>query len=321
MDFWDLTRLMYRRWYFSVPMLLLAIFATFLAGASVKPDYQATSHFQILPAAASGDTPGAVRNPWNDMPMSAIGDATIVAISDQKGLKDLLARGFTDKVTIALDNRSPIITVVALSRSRQQAAGTAREVGRLIDQKLASLQRTQGVPPNRSMTLQSLDVGDNIDVVTSRVKRTLAALIAASLLVTAGVTIGLDAVVSSWSRRRRAKRPSGPNVSDAPGLPGYEETREVAMALGSASPRALSGISARHSVDTGAAEDRGPVAPYHDSAEPSGTVPEPRHANGESAMHGTMYRHHDFADDDATIVLRTAVKGQSPVQDSGSTPQ
>lgn len=320
MDFWDLTRLMYRRWYFSVPMLLLAIFATFLAGASVKPDYQATSHFQILPAAASGDTPGAVRNPWNDMPMSAIGDATIVAISDQKVLKDLLARGFTDKVTITLDNRSPIITVVALSRSRQQAAGTAREVGWLIDQKLASLQRMQGVPPNRSMTLQSLDVGDNIDVVTSRVKRTLAALIAASLLVTAGVTIGLDAIVS-YRSRRRARRPSGPNVSDASGLPGYEETREVAMALGSASPRALSGISARHSVDTGAAEDREPVAPYHDSAEPSRTVPEPRHANGESAMHGTMYRHHDFADNDATIVLRTAVKRQSPDQDSGSTLQ
>lgn len=320
MDFWDLTRLMYRRWYFSVPMLLLAIFATFLAGASVKPDYQATSHFQILPAVASGDVPGAVRNPWNDMPMSAIGDATIVAVSDQKVLKDLVARGFSDKVTITLDNRSPIITVVALSRSRQQAAGTAREVGRLIDQKLASLQRAQGVPPNRSMTLQALDLGNNIDVVTSRVKRTLAALIAASLLVTAGVTIGLDALVSYWSRRR-ARRRSGQNVGDGPGVPGYEETREVAVALGSSPPRMLSGISARHSAETGAAEDREPIASYHDSAESSGTVPEPRQANGESAMHGTMYRHNDFADNDATIVLRTAVKRQSPDQDRGSTPQ
>jgi hypothetical protein len=319
-DFWDLTRLIYRRWYFSVPMLLLAIVATFLAGASVKPDYQATSHLQILPAAASGDTPGAVRNPWNDMPMSAIGDATIVAVSDQKVLKDLAARGFSDKVTITLDNRSPIITVVALSRDRQQAAGTVREVGRLIDQKLASLQRLQGVPPNRSMTLQALDAGDNIDVVTSRVKRTLAALIAASLMLTAGVTIGLDALVSYWSRRR-AKRQSRQNLSDAPGFPGHDETQEIAMALGSTSPRMLSLKSAQHSAETGTGEDWEPNAPYHDSAERSGMIPEPRHANGESTMHGTMYRHDDSTDNEATIVLRTAVKRQSPDQDRGSTSQ
>jgi capsular polysaccharide biosynthesis protein len=319
-DFWDLTRLMYRRWYFSVPMLLLAVFAMFLAGGSVKPDYQATSHLQILPAAATGDAPGAVRNPWNDMPMSAIGDATIVAVSDQKVLHDLVARGYSDKVTITLDNRSPIVTVLALSRSRQQASGTVREVGRLIEQKLASLQRSQGVPPNRSMTIQSLDAGDNIDVVTSRVKRTLAALIAASLLVTAGVTIGLDALVSYWSRRR-SKRRSTQNMSDASGLPGYEETQEIAMALRSTSPRMLSVKSARHSAETDAAEDQGPVAAYHDSAERSGMIPEPRQANGETAMRGTTYRHDDIPDNEATIVLRTAVKRQSPDQDRGSTPQ
>ena len=37
-DLWDLTRLLIRRWYVAVPMLLVSVAVVLVAGQSVKPD-------------------------------------------------------------------------------------------------------------------------------------------------------------------------------------------------------------------------------------------------------------------------------------------
>ena len=50
MDLWDLTRLLLRRWYFAVPMLLASVAVVVLAAKTVSPDYKSTGYVQLIPA-------------------------------------------------------------------------------------------------------------------------------------------------------------------------------------------------------------------------------------------------------------------------------
>jgi hypothetical protein len=208
-DFWDLTKLLLRRWYFSVPMLLLSTVGTVLGVISVEPDYQATAHVQILPPATAQNAPHAARNPWTDLDISAIGSAAIIAVSDERMIDRLAEGGFSDEVEFDLQGRAPIIIVRAVGISRAQASATARELVRLIHETIAELQRPYNLPNDRLITTRTLDTGDNIEVLTSRLKRVVAALAAAGLLLTVGVTVGLDAMVA-WRNRRRAAHRAAP---------------------------------------------------------------------------------------------------------------
>ena len=52
MDFWDITKLLVRRWMVAVPLLLLSAGITGVTVSQVKPDYVATAYVQLVPPAA-----------------------------------------------------------------------------------------------------------------------------------------------------------------------------------------------------------------------------------------------------------------------------
>ena len=47
LDFWDLTKVVFRRWKISLPLLLLSIVATGAIAATAKPDYIEDSYIQL----------------------------------------------------------------------------------------------------------------------------------------------------------------------------------------------------------------------------------------------------------------------------------
>src|SRR5262245_38942452 len=68
-DLWDLTRLLLRRWYFAVPMLVISVAVVVMAAKTVSPDYKSTGYMQLIPAPSTGKTedPKAKprpANPW-----------------------------------------------------------------------------------------------------------------------------------------------------------------------------------------------------------------------------------------------------------------
>jgi hypothetical protein len=245
-DLWDLTRLLFRRWYFAVPMLVVSMAATILAGMSVKPDYKAVGHLQLIPPALSPDTTvkaGRVRNPWADLGVEAIGQAAIIKVQDQAVIDTMVKGGYSASFTLTMDSRSPIVTIETVGSTPAQASSTVAEIIRLLSADVAEEQSQYKVAQADSITSLSLDSGSNVTKVTSKLKRALVVVGGASLLVTAGTTIGLDA----WLRRRTRRR-SGPAATPSRG-PLEAAKSVVAGIVGPIEVRRINGTAERTPID------------------------------------------------------------------------
>src|SRR5688572_12993419 len=68
-DLWDLTRLLARRWYFALPMLLVSLASVVVISQTVPPGYSATGHRLMIPPSnrTAADVVGRVQNPWEEL--------------------------------------------------------------------------------------------------------------------------------------------------------------------------------------------------------------------------------------------------------------
>lgn len=90
MDFADVAKLLWRRWYLTAPLLLLTVVAMVWMALVVKPDYKASGNVTLIPPteatqAAIGTTQEV--NPWEP---SALAEATLIRLQS-KALADSLA--------------------------------------------------------------------------------------------------------------------------------------------------------------------------------------------------------------------------------------
>lgn len=208
-DLWDLTRLLYRRWYVALPMLLVSVAVVLVASRSVQPDYSASGHMVLIPPRGPAETapgvePAKIRNPWNELGFQALGQAAIIKVEDKKVLDGLKAGGFTPNITVTIDYRTPVFVIEAVGTSPEQATGTVRQVMMLLDKEVLTAQSEYAVTQQDLITTLALDHGDQVTAVTSKVKRVLIVAFGIGLLVTAAATIGADALL-----RRRARRLEG----------------------------------------------------------------------------------------------------------------
>ncbi|MFY1636618.1 hypothetical protein ACN27F_25635 [Solwaraspora sp. WMMB335] len=219
MDFWDLTKLLFRRWYIATPLLLLAVASTGLAAATIEPDYVATSYVQLIPptgsAAEDPDADPAPRNPWFDLGLGSLSRAAIITVQDQTVLDQLDEDGYSTNFTIGFDTQLPVITFEVIGDTEQQATETSEELVRRFSESVAALQSEYGVSGDQSITTRRLDLGDNLKESTSKIKRALVAIAATGALLSAGVTVAIDA----WLRRRARRRAVAAGQGSAAGPP------------------------------------------------------------------------------------------------------
>jgi hypothetical protein len=237
MDLWDLTRLLFRRWYFSLPMLALSIMTVVLAGNFVHPDYKATGHLLLIPAPGppvAKDEKPRPPNPWLNLGLDSLGNAAILKVTDQVTLANLVKDGLTDSVTVLMDQHSPILIVEAVGPSPAVATSTVQRVISLLVSDIQAEQRRYGAAPQDTITTLTLTDGSDVEIVTSKVKRVLIVAAGLALLLSTAVTIALDA----WLRRRARKR-----------LALAEEAELAAEESGAGPPSGPSGPrSGRHTI-------------------------------------------------------------------------
>lgn len=206
MDFWDLTKLLVRRWQVALPLLLLSAVATVLTVDRVRPDYVATAYVQLVPPVLKNEAPDAPkpdqRNPWLGLGLQTLGNAAIVTVLDQTVVDNLKATGYSDTFTVTMGTTTPLVTIEVVGKSERQARDTAEQLVQRFTQSVASLQTAYGVTSADSITARRLDLGTNIKVSDSKVKRALVAVAGAGLLFTAASTVGVDV----WLRRRGRRR-------------------------------------------------------------------------------------------------------------------
>lgn len=212
MDFWELTRLLGRRWMILVPMLALAAVLVVLTVGQAKPDYIATAYVQLVPPVFAATQPGQVipdhHNPWIGLGLTNLGNAAIVTLTDGSIVDQLAASGYSDSFTITMGETSPMVTFEIVGKSPEQARQTAAQLVERFTQRMVALQTAYGVPPADSITARRLDLGTNVANSTSKVTRALVAGAGAGILTVAAVTVALD----TWLRRRRHRSQTGHEV-------------------------------------------------------------------------------------------------------------
>ena len=220
MDFWDLTKLLARRWMIVLPMLGFSILLAVMTVGQVKPDYVATAFVQLVPPVLDATKPNQAtpdqRNPWLGLGLQTIGNAAVVTVQDKSVVDQLKAAGLSDTFTLTMAQSSPLVTFEIVGKTALQARETAEQLVARFTQSVSTLQSAYGVSPADSITARRLDLGTNVVQSSSKVKRALVAVLGAGLLLTAGVTVGVDA----WLRRRKRRR------EEAPGAAGTQESAQ-----------------------------------------------------------------------------------------------
>lgn len=244
MDFWDLTALVFRRWRIALPLLLLSIGATVFIALTAKPDYTMTSYVQLIPAkVAPTDDPASasLRNPWNQLGLNTLGQASIYATQDQQFLDMLKAGKHTENFTLTMTYPNPIVTVEVVGKDRADARETTQLVIDRLQRSALTLQKGSAVADADIIATQRLDQGQNLLPSRSKVKRAILAVAAAGLVLTAGGTVGFDA----WARRRarlRARQEPAevatPVVASVSGAPPVHNDPPVIRQIRSAPPAA-----------------------------------------------------------------------------------
>jgi len=237
LDFWDLTVLIFRRWKIALPLLLLTIGATAYVALTAKPDYKMTSYVQFVPAKVTGTdnaANAAARNPWNQLGTNTLGQAVIYATQDQGFLDSLKASHHTDNFTLTLTYPNPIITVEVVGTTADDARTTTDLIINRMKSSAEALQRSSGATDADLITTQRLDRGANVAPSNSKMKRAVIAVGAAGLVLTAGGTVGFDAIIRRRVRKRQelqsgAPAAAGDDPKPKPGLNGVNGADKGSM--------------------------------------------------------------------------------------------
>jgi hypothetical protein len=204
---WDLTKLLFRRWYLVIPMLMATVGATVAVPVVVKPEYVATAYVQLIPAATvqEGRIAPGPPNPWEALGLGSLSQAAMYRTTDQTFLDRLLRDGYSINFSIVIDYPSPVSTIEVIGSTEEQAVTTMTVVVKQYTDSVKQLQMDHAVRSGDMITTTRLDQGDNIKMRAAKVKRALIAVAGAGLLLSVAFTIGMDALI----RRRRRRVNSG----------------------------------------------------------------------------------------------------------------
>lgn len=206
MDIWDVSRVLIRRWYLSLPLLLLTAAATVLTASYVRPDYVGTTHVSLLPPVAQrspvdGQTMRV--NPWDTERLTT---AVIVRLNTKSLADQVQAEGLTGVWEAGLDQNynNSIIRIEVTSPTPAQARLTMARLLREVDDEVMRQQiRYPGLTPEDKITTTRLDLGMDVVADTGNVKRAVVVVCLVGLLLTTAVTLSVDALLRRRARRRQ----------------------------------------------------------------------------------------------------------------------
>jgi hypothetical protein len=209
MDFWDVARLMWRRWYVTLPALLLTGAATVWTGLNTEPDYQVTGHVAVVgPSIQRSETDSAVThvNPWSN---EALADAATIRLQG-KALADALeAEGYSGEWSAIVTGRLPVIRLEVVAERPEYAQATLQRLREVIDEEVRNRQAEYNVAPEEQITTVPYDGGETVEAVTGKVRRALIVVLGAGLILTTGLVVAYDAI----ARKRLARAAERAGVS------------------------------------------------------------------------------------------------------------
>ncbi|WP_430791665.1 hypothetical protein [Actinoplanes sp. G11-F43] len=207
MDLWDLTRLLLRRWYFAVPLLMASVAAVVLAAQNVSPDYKSMGYMQLIPAPSSGKpvNPNAKPrpvNPWLGLGFAALGNAASLTVTNPTTLEQLAKEGYSDSITVILNDRTPLFEIEVVGDTREQAAATTQKIIKMLQDDIQAKQTQYKAMEEDTITTLVINDGGAPEQDSGTRKRVLIVAAGVGVLLTTACTIALD----YWLRRRAERK-------------------------------------------------------------------------------------------------------------------
>jgi hypothetical protein len=200
---------------------LLTFAGTYYTATAIEADYVLTSYVQLIPSQTSLTEEEARKypvNPWNQLGLEAMSQSSNYATVDHTFLKRLEKDGFSTNLKITSGDPVAGATIEVVGKTKEQAVGTTNAVIKRYQETTRLLQAQYKVRPQDMITVKRLDLGENLERPGGKVKRAIIAVFGTGILITAAVTIGIDALL-----RRRKRRPSEPGVDTATTVPVAEK--------------------------------------------------------------------------------------------------
>jgi hypothetical protein len=212
MNLADTFRVLLRRWYLTLPAIILALAAALFAFVNIKPTYDRTASLLLLPGASSIP---AKSNPYLYLTgLSPVADVLTRAAASQEFLDQATGEVKTNDITISRDatTSSPVVTIQASSESDATAAAMLKATVAHVTETLDSIQQHEGIVARDRVTLQTL----SMDTVGTPVQKTRFLTTGVIAVVGLLLAVVIPAAVEGASRRpgHRA-RTEGNNAKDA----------------------------------------------------------------------------------------------------------
>lgn len=158
MDFLTLIRVTVRRWYVSVPVLLLASVGAFAAYRSAPPMHVVDASVILVPPAGNVDGEEVV-NPYLAFTgaLNTTADAVTQVLSSAATRRDIVQRGLApDFVVTGPDDRLPVIRFTVRDPNPERATRSVQDLLSTVDEELLRLQAAVGAPPHQLVQAETL---------------------------------------------------------------------------------------------------------------------------------------------------------------------
>lgn len=205
MDLWDVTKLLARRWFVTVPLLFVTFSAALWIGLTTDPDYKATSHVTLLPPTVRRDPQAGTAqnvNPWTVETLTA---AVLTRLNSKAQHDALEAEGLSPIWETDTDLRfHELISIEVTAHSEDQARATTRRLQEIATEEVARQQERYNLKQGEDITTIPFDTGENVEPSRSKIVRALVVVVGVGGILTVATVIALDALLRLRSRRRTA---------------------------------------------------------------------------------------------------------------------
>jgi hypothetical protein len=220
-DLRDVMSTVLRRWYLTIPLVILALTASVGAWLRVGTVYEVTGSMVLIPPPAVVEAQQASQSGYAPRnPLFYLGglnyarDIIVTSVSSESFADEMILKHGAD-VTLSAPTNSgaPILEIDVSSSSAQGAAQGMTDVLEQIPRRTASLQETLGIATQDRLTLMALSV-NTTPTADHKKQVELSVAVFVVLLTCGGLGVAvLDARGSrtgSYANAKRSRRPSGP---------------------------------------------------------------------------------------------------------------
>jgi hypothetical protein len=203
MDFWDVAKLLARRWYVTAPLLLLTFALPLVLLTSTRPDYRATVNVAFVGGHLNRpikDGQPTLINPWTPESMA---DAARIGLESKSVHDSIEAAGFIgDWTTTISEGDLASIRIDVVAPTAAQATVTANRLVSMLDEEVKQRQVPLRLTAGELISTQQIEPAPVLETTRSKTIRVAVAMAAASLVVTVAFGLGVDAIARRRARRR-----------------------------------------------------------------------------------------------------------------------